>query len=275
MSKKLISKCQNPAGPIEHSNQQKVKKLIAKRINDRIHGDAMHGGTSGVLNAITQFIFNKKGSPEKRINQVQEYYNNHKDYVDNTRHFDAFKELNHKEFRKFDNARRLEMLKQHRDALNIYLGFPQTYNTMEKSEYKPTISSNIDSNYYQIKPLLTNDEFENLIYPLYNDYMFGVENKNLDMNHKGKTAQLLDIPYLSGASLSQGFDEKGHYISLYDTWDYNTKMARKHGDNVARWIGGTPFEIYQRYYLDDFFNIPEDKKRSYFLPEVVITPDKK
>ena len=52
-------------------------------------------------------------------------------------------------------------------------------------------------------------------------------------------------------------------------------MARKHGDNVARWIGGTPFEIYQRYYLDDWLDMPEDKRGSYFLPEVVITPDKK
>ncbi len=38
---------------------------------------------------------------------------------------------------------------------------------------------------------------------------------------------------------------------------------------------GNPISFYDRIYLDDYYNIPEDKRGSYFLPEVVITPDKK
>ena len=36
---------------------------------------------------------------------------------------------------------------------------------------------------------------------------------------------------------------------------------------------GTPVPFYDRIYLDDYYEVPEDKRGYSFLPEVIITPD--
>lgn len=121
---------------------------------------------------------------------------------------------------------------------------------------------------------MSDGDFDWFIMPAYLDWKY--KNENELVKDLGKTAQLYDVPYLNHAGLSEGFDsKKGHYVSLFDTWDYNTKYQGKHGDNIGKYIGGEPFDLYHRYYLDEWMDIPEDKRGSHFLPEVVITPNKK
>jgi hypothetical protein len=246
------------------------KNPISKRIVDRVHADGFYGGTTGIGSAVKQFIFNKKGDPERRINEIENYYISNEDYIHNTPYEVAKEELSPEEFIKFEQAIRLPMLQQHKDALNIYLGHPQIYNTMEESPYQNIVSK--DKKTYQINDLLSDGDFEWLIMPAYSDWKY--KNENELVKDLGKTAQLYDVPFLNHAGLSEGFDsKKGHYVSLFDTWDYNTKYQGKHGDNIGKYIGGKPFDLYHRYYLDEWMDIPEDKRGSYFLPEIIITPE--
>jgi hypothetical protein len=44
----------------------------------------------------------------------------------------------------------IETIQQRKDALNIYTGRPQEYNTFGISEYRPSIEKNPNSIYYKI-----------------------------------------------------------------------------------------------------------------------------
>jgi hypothetical protein len=73
-------------------------------------------------------------------------------------------------------------------------------------------------------------------------------------------------------------DEKGDFVSIYDEWDYNpavrggNKKLNKVVDSVT---GGKPFVIYDRIYLDDHYDVPEEAKGNPFITPAVVTANAK
>lgn len=161
----------------------------------------------------------------------------------------------------------LRMAKQHEDAKRLYLGYQAKYGTMEPSPYRPTIGT--AKNPYQVNPLLSDDEFNWAVLPAYSSWKNGTS--GYDVQDLGKTALVKDFPYLSNMTMSEGHDDKGHYISLYDIWDYNTSISGKSGDNIGKLVGGKPVEIYQRYYLDDWMDVPQSERGNHWLAPAYIT----
>jgi hypothetical protein len=85
------------------------------------------------------------------------------------------------------------------------------------------------------------------------------------------------IPALN--TVGKGFDKKGQYVSFYDLWDLapfgfgDSESKRETNANKKdQSIIGNPVQLYDRMYLDDFYNIPEDYRGAYYLPEIEITP---
>ena len=77
--------------------------------------------------------------------------------------------------------------------------------------------------------------------------------------------------------VSRGLDPKrGEYISFYDKWDLSP-IGEANTSDESRGIG-KPIEFYDRIYLDDYYDIPEEYRKSLenayyagYLPEVEIT----
>lgn len=122
------------------------------------------------------------------------------------------------------------------DALNIYTGRPQSNNTFGTSKYKPSISEDVNAEYYSF----TDDTFYNA---LLND---------LDNDILEKKDSYISIPkeFVMGSfKVSKGNDEKGDYISYYDKWDlspFDFKNPINKKEITTDF--GKPFEIYDRIY---------------------------
>lgn len=87
-------------------------------------------------------------------------------------------------------------------------------------------------------------------------------------------------------TVGRGFDNKGQYVSVYDEWDLNPmnvlgspayplpkKLVKKFsslGDASGKF--GKPVKYYDRIYLDDYYDIPEQYRGNYYLPEVTVKP---
>lgn len=104
-----------------------------------------------------------------------------------------------------------------------------------------------------------------------------VKNGVLGFN-QNKVSNILNT-YLGSHTIGRGLDSKGEYVSYYDLWDLNP-IDTEAGEDATGGIG-KPVNIYDRIYLDDYFNIPKenrilDKDTYYggYLPEVIVTPKK-
>lgn len=150
------------------------------------------------------------------------------------------------------------------DLLNIVMGQPQEYNSIQESEYKPTKSKDSKATYYKSKQ--TEQEIK---------YSFGTilrrNNYNVDvaLNKiiKGSEPDK-DVDRRGGVfgsvlgkyKLDKGVDDRGHYISYYDIWDLNP-MPRTGSDFIDTGVGKVAGyltkkagfkspEIYGRIYYD-------------------------
>jgi hypothetical protein len=126
------------------------------------------------------------------------------------------------------------------DALNIFLGKPQEYDSFSISNYKPSNSKNSDSYYYKLN---REEEIENELFNTSKNVLTGEDNF---LNSK-ETERYVKGSHLGEASLknfklSKGKDERGDYVSYYDINDYGNVLD----------IAGKPFEIYNRIYLKDY-----------------------
>ena len=126
------------------------------------------------------------------------------------------------------------------DAFNLYMGKPQTNNTFDISEYKPSNSKNENVEYFKIK-----------------NYNYQKRLLDVDVNTHIKTGQNVlryDAEAIMGTfTVSKGEDDKGKYMSYYDKWDLNPLKLRNPftGEQIPTDIG-KPFEIYDRvYYTED------------------------
>ena len=137
------------------------------------------------------------------------------------------------------------------DLLNMTMGQPQEYNSIEKAIYKPTKSKDPDAEYY--RSIVTENKIKQLI-----------KDKNANsIISQFKSPFAADGYTFAGGVLgeykiSEGEDEKGKYISYYDKWDlnpldhlYGNKKINKLVDKATKAVGVTPPEIYGRVYLND------------------------
>lgn len=134
----------------------------------------------------------------------------------------------------------------HVEGLKKYLGLDYDSSILEESPYKPSISKNPSTNYYR---------FSTHSRP---DYWYDVIE---DMTQRDDNKKQYVDQTLNTFTATKGRDNRGDYVSIYDEWDYSPSVRGGENEGViAKVTGGIPFEIYDRIYLDDFYNIPEESK---------------
>lgn len=122
------------------------------------------------------------------------------------------------------------------DAWAHFMGVPQLYNTVNKSEYSPKDSKNKNAEYYSIKKGYP--DFDELL--LENAHNWFQRKENIDAT----TLRGVGSPFmpLENVTYSKGQDEKGKYYSMYDIYDFNVPGQKGIGK---------PYEVYDRVYYDD------------------------
>lgn len=129
-------------------------------------------------------------------------------------------------------------MKNRLDLVNMWAGKPQRFNTIQKSEYKPTVGAEPNMQYYKI-PAVEKQLFSDLVR---NGVMQGrfkgsIKSKQdlenaLKIQEGGFFSEAKDesgkkigytgtIMSLGEGTVSVGEDAKGPYISYYDKWDIN------------------------------------------------------
>lgn len=149
----------------------------------------------------------------------------------------------------------------HVEGLKKYLGINYDSSILERSPYKPTISKDPTAKYYRFsthsRPNYWYDVIEDMTQ--HNDY----KRQYIDQTLNTFTA-------------TKGRDSRGDYVSVYDEWDYSPSV--RGGENetaIEKVTGGTPFEIYDRIYLDDFYNLPKESKGNPWITASIVTANKK
>lgn len=284
-------------------------KLSPERIYNRIPGDQWYNvvnenrennyGVSGVLDAVRGYLSNEDNYVEKRLQYYSPYKDiSWKDKEEADKEFYKrargigykFDKLSKKErsiLQNLDDKATAPLVIAHEDAKDEYLGLPQRFGTLKKSEYYPTQGKLNNGKYitYMRDPSFV----ESILLPTYNDFKIGKKRPNnkkylgevfslpsytsnvVDITPKGNA--VVHIPFLNNATMSSGYDDRGEYMSIYDTWDYNTKVYANPGDDIGQHISGKPFDIYDRYYLDDVYGVKTPTHATY-LPEVEVVNNK-
>lgn len=124
------------------------------------------------------------------------------------------------------------------DLANMWSGKQQRFNTVQKSEYRPTIGAEPNLQYYKI-PAVEKNLFSTLVKTgimkgRFNGPINSKEDleKALDIGEDGYFSEVKDdsgkkigytgtIMSLGEGTVSVGEDEKGPYVSYYDKWDIN------------------------------------------------------
>ena len=79
-------------------------------------------------------------------------------------------------------------------------------------------------------------------------------------------------------TVGKGHDSKGTYISYYDNWNlspFGNKEVGGGGAEDESFGIGNPFDVYDRIYLDDYYNVPKEYRGAYFIPEIEVVANKK
>ena len=129
-------------------------------------------------------------------------------------------------------------MKNRLDLVNMWAGKPQRFNTVQKSEYKPTVGAEPNMQYYKIPgvekqlfsdlvrngvmqgrfngPIKSKQDLENAL--KIQEGGFFSEAKDDSGKKIGYTGTIMS---LGEGTVSIGEDAKGPYISYYDKWDIN------------------------------------------------------
>ena len=161
---------------------------------------------------------------------------------------------------------------EHNDLLRTTLGLKPKYNTLDISDYKPSLSKDKDQIYYKLKGVTSPEKLlgvydamqkgNNKPLVFASDEMNKVLSEDQDLAKKineiayGKNFSdepIKDFDYskefprsLGKFTITKGKDDKGEYISYYDKWDLAPSDV-----NVDA-IVGKPLEVYDRFYLNDY-----------------------
>jgi len=147
------------------------------------------------------------------------------------------------------------------DAWRMYLGLPQANNTITPSQYRPTRAKDPNSKYYALPSEFKQDLYKSLFAPDENGKMTMIS--DLADLPEGKSKQWGESDMsrpndsnfgartrgrvLGNFQLSKGKDEKGDYISYYDTYDLHPELPLGVKTDV---LPGKNFDVYDRIYYD-------------------------
>lgn len=136
---------------------------------------------------------------------------------------------------------------------------------LEKSAYVPGMKGNPNLTYFKLP--LADYDVDRLI-------------EETDELPVGKNIISEDFSSynLGEHTIGRGFDDNGEYRSYYDRWDLNPFNGKYGGVDVPfinslsdTTMGiGKPVEIYDRIYMDDYYDMPKGQQKSLYLPEVTI-----
>ena len=76
-----------------------------------------------------------------------------------------------------------------------------------------------------------------------------------------------ELEGLGQFTVGRGRDNKGEYISYYDSWDLGDT------NNPYRDMSygvGNPFNVYDRIYLDDYYDVPKEHRGGVYVPELTV-----
>jgi hypothetical protein len=181
------------------------------------------------------------------------------------------------------------------DIFATYLGIPENERrsfdgriSLLKSPYAPTINKlGVKGNTYYTFPK-ENIPWESIISESEGYGMLHIDSNNNSTHLQGRLPLTIGENHTRGNSLydalgeytvGKGFDKKGQYVSFYDLWDLapfgsgDSESKRfTNANKKDQSIIGNPVQLYDRMYLDDFYNIPDNYRGAYYLPEIEITP---
>lgn len=151
----------------------------------------------------------------------------------------------------------------HVEGLKKYLGLPYNTKTIVESNYKPTRLQGTDEKTYKFTSSMQPSYWDEVV----DDMLIGEHSKR---QYEDQT--------LNTFTAYRDRDNKGDFVSIYDEWDYNPAV-RGGNKNLDKVIdiptGGKPFVVYDRIYLDDHFNIPEEARGNPFITPAVVTAEAK
>lgn len=183
------------------------------------------------------------------------------------------------------------------DIFATYLGIPQSERrdfpgriSLISSQYKPTKNSKgINTPYYTFPK--ENIPWDKLIQEtqgygtihIFDDFIHDdMDRYPLTTNQNTTMGQAM-YDALGEYTVGMGYDaNKGQYVSMYDLWDLapfgkgNSETLRfeKAGKADTSFGIGTPVQIYDRMYLDDYYGFTGNERGGYYLPEVTVTTNK-
>ena len=284
-----------------------------KKIYNRVPGDMWQavvsdkdgqniGANRGIVRSLFGYYFNPDNAVESRLQRYKKYKDLSMEEVMNAGiEFDRMWEkygldsirnnpILSRKMTELESKMRAPYVLQHEDAKDLYLGLPQRNNTIRDAEYSPTNGTLRNGKYvsYMRDPAFINDvimpsynhlkrnfiDRERIKRGFYKDHSYNMNISPVkEITPRGYAR--VEFPFLNNATLSGGIDpQRGEYASIFDTWDYNTNIMGTPGDNVGEYIGGEPFDIYDRYYLDDYYGInSKPRGNGYYggyLPELLV-----
>ena len=151
----------------------------------------------------------------------------------------------------------------HVEGLKKYLGLPYNTKTIVESNYKPTRLQGTDEKTYKFTSSMQPSYWDEVV----DDMLIGEHSKR---QYEDQT--------LNTFTAYRDRDNKGDFISIYDEWDYNPAVRggnKKFNKVIDILTGGKPFVVYDRIYLDDYFNIPEEARGNPFITPAVVTAESK
>ena len=138
------------------------------------------------------------------------------------------------------------------EAWRLALGLPTKSKYISPSKYKPSKASDPNAQYYSLNNVYDPQK-------LIDAYIQKAQGKpgqtvqmdalspyiiNQDMMTTDNEIPFTQTDPLQKFSLSQGEDERGRYISIYDKYDFNVP----HMDDVVYGSNRKPYEFYDRFY---------------------------
>lgn len=111
----------------------------------------------------------------------------------------------------------------------------------------------------------------------------GIIDDTNDLNiGENKSSDILSMTGLATHAIGRGYDSKGEYRSIGDSYDLNPFRGNSavvdipliNKINDLSFGLGKPFDVYNRIYLDDYYGVQEPT-HSTWLPEVTIWPRNK
>jgi hypothetical protein len=138
------------------------------------------------------------------------------------------------------------------EAWRLALGLPTESKYINPSKYKPSKANDPNAQYYSLNNVYDPQKLINA----YIEKAEGKPGQSVQMNalspyliSKDRMVTDNEMPFtetdpLQKFTLSQGEDEKGRYVSIYDKYDFNVPYM----DDVVYGSNRKPYEFYDRFY---------------------------